>query len=372
MYDRQVGRDTRSSTAEEALAQVSGASSSWREDLQAAVPWVDTAKAVWLGNLNEAFPWRTVVGDVRLADGQRVILKYQTNAERMERERAAARFLEGAPGIASRCLGSDVAQRVLVFERLHGSSLAEVLDGEAARVTWLAAARTVAGLHRWSVDLTPRWLELYPQDAAANRLPAYALPVEVLAAPYHRAGKFGDHLTAAIAAAEHAVAEPGAWLGFTHGDLQTRHFVCTEAGPRIVDWERAGLRHRLYDLACLIDKPIVQGRRIPRWAEEAAVAEYASVCGLDLEEVRRELAPVLAYERLIGVAEERTGDSSPAQARACLEGLVALVARDDRLAPIGEAARPLLDLLPDESQPLWAGLDGDKMDSSDPARGIVP
>jgi hypothetical protein len=158
---------------------------------------------------------------------------------------------------------------------------------------------------------------------------------------------------------------PVPWLGFTHGDLQTRHFLCTETGPRLVDWERAGLRHRLYDLACLIEKPVNHGRRLPRWAEEAAVAEYARVCSLDPEEVRYELGPVLAYERLIGVAEEQTGDLGPAEARACLDGLLALADRDARLAPIGEAAVALLDLLPEESLPFCAGLDGHEVEASD-------
>jgi hypothetical protein len=339
----------------------------WRQDLQAAVPWVDPARAVWLGNLNAKYPWRTVVGDIRLADGQRVVLKYQTDTEHLERERAAAHFLEDAtaPWIAPECLGTDAARRVLVFERLSGPTLVDALDGEGARATWRESARVVASLHHWAADQTARWLEMWPRDGAADRLPAYALPLEALVAPFHRAGELGAHLTAAIAVAQQAVAEPGPWLGFTHGDLQTRHFLCTETGPRIVDWERAGLRHQLYDLACLIEKPVNHGRRLPRWAEEAAVAEYARVCALDREEVRRELGPVLAYERLIGVAEERTGDLGPAEARACLDGLMALADRDARLAPIGEAAMALLDLRPEESLPFYAGLDGYEVESGD-------
>ncbi len=161
------------------------------------------------------------------------------------------------------------------------------------------------------------------------------------------------------------MAEPGPWLGFTHGDLQTRHCLCPEAGLCFIDWERAGLRHRLYDLACLIAKPVNHGRRLPRWAEEAAVAEYARECELAPEVVRRELGPVLAYERLIGVAEERTGDLGPAEARACLDGLLALADQDARLAPIGEAAAALLDRLPEESLPFHAGLDGNQGEASD-------
>jgi aminoglycoside phosphotransferase (APT) family kinase protein len=333
---------------------------SWREDLHAAVPWIDPAAPEWLGNLNARYPWRTVVGDIRLADSRRVILKYHSDMERVERERAAARFLEdaAAPRIAPQCLGADPDRKTLVFERLSGLTLAEALDGEAAWAAWLEAARMVASLHRWATDRTSRWLELCPQDGTADRLPTYALPLEALVAPFHRIGEPGTHLIATIRAAQQAVAEPGRWLAFTHGDLQTRHILYTETGLRIVDWERAGLRHQLYDLACLIEKPVNHGRRLPRCAEEAAVAEYARARGLDPDEVRRELAPVLAYERLIGVAEEQTGDLGLAGARACLDGLVALADRDARLAPIGEAAGALLDLIPEESLPFCAGLDG--------------
>jgi hypothetical protein len=331
----------------------------WREDLRAAVPGVDPDALVWLGNLNANHPWRSVVGDIRLADGRHVILKYHTDAERMGRERAAASFLADhtAPRIAPECLGADAARGVLVFERLSGPTLAEALEGDTAPTIWRAATHAVAGLHCWAAERASRWRELWPRDGAADRLPSYALPLEALVAPFRRAGEPGVHLTAAIAAAQERVAEPGRWLVFTHGDLQARHFLITEAGPRIIDWERAGARHQLYDLACLIDKPINQGRRLPRWAEETAVTEYARVSALDPAEVRRELAPVLAYERLIGVAELQTGDVGPAEARACLDGLVALVDWDERLAPIGEAAERLHKLLPGESLPFYAGLD---------------
>jgi hypothetical protein len=172
-------------------AMASEAPPSWRQDLQAAVPWIDPVSAVWLGNLNAKYPWRTAVGDVRLADGRRVVLKYQTDTQRMEHERAAARFLEDAtaPRIAPECLGADAARRVLLFERLSGPTLAEALDEEGARATWREAARMVASLHHWATDRTPRWLELCPQDGAADRLPAYALPLEALVASFHRAGE---------------------------------------------------------------------------------------------------------------------------------------------------------------------------------------
>src|SRR5207237_3611162 len=106
------------------------------------------------------------------------------------------------------------------------------------------------------------------------------------------------------------------------------------------------------------EKPVTHWRWLAQGAEDAAVAEYARVCGLDSEEIRRELGPVLAYERLIGVAEMQTGDAGLAEARACLDGLIALATRDARLAPLGTAAEALLDILLAQSLADYAGLAG--------------
>jgi hypothetical protein len=333
---------------------------SWREDLQAAAPSVDPARAAWLGNLNASHPWRTIVGDIRLGDGRRVVLKYQTDMQRLRREWAAARLLEtpGAPRIAPACLGADEARKVLVFERITGPELIVALDGAGARLAWLEATRAVAHLHCWATDLTALWLELCPEDETSNRFAVYDLPHEELVAPFVQAGLSEACASSAVGAARQAVAEPGRWLCFTHSDLQTRHFFCTEAGPRIVDWEFAGLRHRLYDLACLIAKPVRHGRRVPRWAVEAAIAEYTRVCSLDPEEVRGELALVLAYELLIGVAEYYREEAGPADTRACLEGLLALVSQASTLAPLGEPAAVLLESFPGDDLPFCAGLAG--------------
>jgi Phosphotransferase enzyme family len=339
----------------------------WREDLQTAVPWVAATKAEWLRNLNAATPWRTVVGEIRLDDGQRVILKYQTDAEGMQKEHAAARFLEGtgAPRIAAACLGADTTRRVLVFERLDGPTLVEALEGEGARAAWLEAARALASLHHWAAERTARWLELCPRDRIGDRRPVYARPFEALVAPFRRVGAAGASLMTAITLAQQAVAAPGPWLGFTHSDLQTRHVFCTASGMRVVDWERAGPRHQLYDLACLITKPVRRGRRVPRWAETAAVAKYARACALDAKEVSQELAPVLAYEYLVGVAEEQTEDSSREQARAALDGLRELAERDVRFAPIGEVVPALRELLPGEDLPFCAGLGWEEAGTAD-------
>lgn len=331
---------------------------SWREDLQAAAPWADTADARWLRNLNESHPWRVRVGDIRLGDGRRVVLKYPADAARMTREWAAARLLShpDAPPVAPILLGADEARRVLLFEHVTGRPLSVVLDGDGAMTAWREAARAIARLHLWAEGVASEWL---PADAAASaseRLPVYDIPADELVAPFVRSGGDRGGISAAVAAARQAYVEPGTWLGFAHGDLQTRHIFCTDAGPRLIDWEHAGQRHRLYDLACLIAKPINHGRRLPLEAEAIAIAEYARVGSLDPVLLNRALAPVLAYEYLIGVAELDRGEMGPAEARACLEGLIRLGGRDARLTPVSDAAALLLDRLPGENLPFYSGL----------------
>jgi hypothetical protein len=340
----------------------SAAPPSWREDLQAALPWTDAAGAEWIGNLNATHPWRVIVGDIRLADGRRVVLKSQSDKERFTGEWAAARFLAGpdAPCVAPVCLGADAPRRVLVFEHVAGQDLVTVLDAEGAAAAWIEAVRVVASFHRWADGFMSRWEPLRPPGTASSLLPVYDLPQVELVAPFVRVGGKRAEVTAAVEAARRAYLEPGRWLGFTHGDLQTRHMLHTEAGLRIIDWEHAGPRHRLYDLACLIAKPINHGRRLPRWAQEVAIEEYARVSAFALEAVRRELSQVLAYEYLIGVAELDRGELGPAEARACLEGLIGLAESDSRLAPLADAAPAVLDRLPREELPLFAGLQGER------------
>jgi hypothetical protein len=86
------------------------------------------------------------------------------------------------------------------------------------------------------------------------------------------------------------------------------------------------------------------------------VVEYARARALDPAAVHRELVPVLAYEFLLGVAEFYREEMGPTGVRACLEGLIALGDRDARLAPVSEVALALLDRMPGEDLPFYAGL----------------
>lgn len=195
----------------------------------------------------------------------------------------------------------------------------------------------VAALHRAAEQPQADWLELWPADHSASRLASYDLAPEALLTPFQSAGAAMAELRAAITAARRAVGEPGRWLAWTHGDLQTRHLFWTEGGVRIVDWEGAGLRHRLYDLACLLNKPTVHARRLSTTAHDSAVMQYAQAGDLDAGEVRTALVPVLAYEWLIGVAE--TYPDAPATVRADLESIVACTRNDRTMARSGAPQR---------------------------------
>lgn len=340
-------------------SMISEPPTTWREDLNWLIPGQITEGATWLENLNAPFPWRSVVGHIRLPDSHEIILKYHTKPEAFQHEWAVARFFTDAhaPLIAPPCLGAYEQRKVLAFDHLVGPELTAVLDGAQAQTVWRTAVQAIAELHQWAVDRHEVWLDIWPHDRQAPCLPLYDLTIDALLAPFQSIGAVTADLTTAITMARHAVAAPGPWLTFTHADLQTRHLFWTNAGLRIVDWERAGLRHRLYDLACLIDKPTVHGRRLPHAAEDSTIMRYARACGLDAEAVRTALIPVLTYERLIGIAEDYP--TEPARARACLEGIITLTQHDHTYAIIGQAAVRLLAMLPEADLPLFAGFFGE-------------
>lgn len=297
----------------------------WREDLAAALGTPGAAGADWLGDLNSTRPWCTLVGDVQLRDGRRLVMKYHQDAGEWAHERAAARFLmvPGAPPVGPRFAGGDERSLVLVFERLSGTELGDALDASedsTAMATLLAAARTLGELHRWSRALKHRWLHEVPGGAATELLPGYDRSDEELAAPFRRVVNVTESFLGTLAMIRRTMTAPGRWLGFCHGDLQVRHVVVTAAGVRFIDWERAGLRHQVYDLACLLTKPQAVGGRLPIAAQAAAATAYCHAAGLRVDELSADLACIVAFESLIGVAENH--ETEPALAAGQLAELM--------------------------------------------------
>lgn len=327
----------------------------WRDDVDALLPGQLGAQALWITNLNARFPWRNVVGHIRLPDAREIVLKYHNTPQDLHHEWAVARFLSdtSAPPLAPRCLGIDQQRMLLAFDYIDGVELTEALDHDGAANVWDCAVRAVAALHLWAQSHGDAWLTLWPTDQHASRLPTYDLPLDTLLAPFHTVGAVTPALTTAIVEARTVLAEPEAWLGFTHADLQTRHLLWTAAGLQIIDWEGAGLRHRLYDLACLIDKPTGHSRQLPQTAQDRAIGVYAEACGLDPVAVRRTLIPILTYERLIAIAEDHP--AKPARVRAALDGIIGSTRNDPAYASIGHAAAVLRETLPATELSTFAG-----------------
>jgi Ser/Thr protein kinase RdoA (MazF antagonist) len=329
--------------------------STWRDDVDALLPGQLGAQARWMANLNARFPWRNVVGHIRLPDARDIVLKYHYTPADLYHEWAVARFLSdpSAPPLGPTCLGIHEQRMLLAFDYIAGVELTEVLDHDDADSVWDTAVRAVATLHLWAQSRWDAWLALWPTDQYASRVPDYDLPLDTLLAPFYTVGAVTPALTTAIAQARTVLAEPEGWLGFTHTDLQTRHLLWTAAGVQIIDWEGAGLHHRLYDLACLIDKPTGHGRQLPSAAHERAIAVYAETCGLDPLSVRHTLIPILTYERLIAIAEDHPTES--ARVRAALDGIISITRNDSAYASIGHAAGVLRETLPATELPTFAG-----------------
>ncbi|QRK12120.1 phosphotransferase [Archangium violaceum] len=172
---------------------------------------------------------------------------------------AGAEFLtRRAPELGPRFLAGDVDARLFVQEDLgHGRSLEELLRGEDERAAAggvLATARLVGQLHARTMGLKseyelirqalpPRHQRVRVENARfllehEGRLLRWLSAVEAEAAP----GTREDLETVA-----RALADPGPFLAFTHGDLAPGNVLFTPGGPRLLDFEYAGMRHAMYD-----------------------------------------------------------------------------------------------------------------------------
>jgi hypothetical protein len=174
------------------------------------------------------------------------------------------RGLEAGP----RFLAGEVASRLFLLEDLgRAPALEALLCGEDAR----AAAGGVLALARLAGPLHARTLGLQAEyDMVRQALPPRPLRVRVENARYllGHEGRLLRWLAAVEAAPApgmheelealaRALAEPGPFLAFTHGDLAPSNVLHTPAGPRLVDFEYAGMRHALYDaLLWLVTVPL--------------------------------------------------------------------------------------------------------------------
>ncbi|WP_158501967.1 phosphotransferase family protein [Vitiosangium sp. GDMCC 1.1324] len=172
---------------------------------------------------------------------------------------AGAEFVtRRAPELGPRFLAGNVDARLFVLEDLgRGRSLEELLRGDDARAAaggLLATARLTGQLHARTMGLQseydlvrqalpPRHQRIRVENARfllehEGRLLRWLSEVGVAAAP----GLHEDLETVA-----RTLADPGPFLTFTHGDLAPGNVLFAPGGPRLLDFEYAGMRHALYD-----------------------------------------------------------------------------------------------------------------------------
>ena len=163
-----------------------------------------------------------------------------------------------APALCPRFLAGDARAQVFVIEDLReGRTLHEALvasDEKAASEAVVALADAAGRLHAATLDghaefdglrdaLAPR--ELTPISRAAAGLSAAEPDVTGwLTAVGTRVPR---GLAESLAALADAVAHPGPFTTFTHGDMapSNNHFSAT--GVRLLDFEYGGVRSALYD-----------------------------------------------------------------------------------------------------------------------------
>ncbi|HYO53366.1 phosphotransferase [Archangium sp.] len=184
-------------------------------------------------------------------------------------DQAGAEFLtRRGLELGPRFLAGDVDARLFVLEDLgRGRSLEELLRGEDARAATgglIATARLAGQLHARTLGtqseyelirqaLPPRHQRVRVENARfllehEGRLLRWLAAVGAQAAP----GLHED-----LEAVARTLADPGPFLAFTHGDLAPGNVLFTPSGPRLLDFEYAGMRHALYDaLMWLVTVPL--------------------------------------------------------------------------------------------------------------------
>lgn len=169
--------------------------------------------------------------------------------------------------VGPRFLAGDVTARLFVLEDLgRGPTLEALLRGADPRVAHgglMATARLTGQLHVRTLGtqgvyevirqaLPPRHERVRVENARfllehEGRLLRWLAAVEVEAAP-------GTHEDLEDIA--RTLADPGPFLAFTHGDMAPSNVLFTADGPRLLDFEYAGMRHAMYDaLMWLVSVP---------------------------------------------------------------------------------------------------------------------
>ncbi|HEX2184109.1 MAG TPA: hypothetical protein VHN78_01215 [Chloroflexota bacterium] len=182
--------------------------------------------------------------------------------------------LPGAQGLAPRLYGGDLRHRCFVVEDLGpSSSLEDVLRGRdrlALRRALRALARQYARLHAASQGQEATFgqacleRQVSPEPARHEEARRWLHGLGHVRAWFRTAGgTLPDGFEPACAAVAATYADPGPWLGFTHGDPAPTNNHLRGGAVRLLDFEYGAFRHALYDLTawavlCPLPEALVQ------------------------------------------------------------------------------------------------------------------
>lgn len=245
-----------------------------------------------------------------LGDGSTVIAKVQAGSARIAHAEREALILLGRAGADMVPAVIAAGRSVVVLEDLGRSrTLRELLlapPSPAAPEALTTTVRRLGELHVVGRALVGAFRGRGEKRALRtasdaedflNMLPRWQRYLEDFG------GGEPDGLGGAWTAVAARLASPGPWQTLTHGDLTPRNVVLARRGPVLLDFERAGVRHALYDTALLHI-----GTPMPPALRERVLAGYREAVAdvvpeaADPEAFAREQAWLVAHRGLLTVA----------------------------------------------------------------------
>lgn len=186
---------------------------------------------------------------------------FRTDPQQILNELAAVEFLAGlGPNLVARLLASDTGADVLVLEDLAPRvSLAERLqigDRADAEVGLSAFALAMAQLHAATVGHEETY---YARRGALGPVDPRVERERFIGWGWDETRSHADSLGVRLAGKGETemegvfstLADPASFLALSNGDSGTNNFLINGDGGRIIDFEFAGYRHALTDVACL-------------------------------------------------------------------------------------------------------------------------
>lgn len=191
---------------------------------------------------------------------------WRTTPEYLLNEFAAAAFVDGrADGLVPKIIASDLDAGVVVTEDLgSGPSIAQVLTGNdaaAAQEAIVAYARALGELHAGTAGQEPEYRAFRASLGPTNPMHGRGCinersMIDIIQDLIGRAtDDLGNRAAAPVIGELHEIAqnlaEPGDLLALSSGDPCPYNCVVVDGRARLFDFELAGFRHPLLDVAYL-------------------------------------------------------------------------------------------------------------------------